>query len=188
MRDESDGRSASWLRRNTVSKIVPGTSETDAEPTKRKVTLSGKDLEDARRLLTVIAAQSAPVAPAAAFPEVIWFGQQADPARDELLRRANMALENRRRRGQIFRKGMFGEPAWEMLLVLYLSDLRHPQSIGSLSEAAGVTGTTALRWLEVLEGDQLVERSEHPFDKRRVLIALTPKAREALDLYFSGTL
>ncbi len=167
--------------------VVSEKPDAGAASIKIGITLSGKDLDDARRVLTKIVAQSNPASPTGVVSEGCWLPFETDPARQELLRRAQTALDNRRRRAQIFRRGMFGEPAWEMLLVLYVGDPRHPQSIGNLSESAGVNGTTALRWLDVLEGDQLIRRENHPFDKRSVLIHLTDKAREAMDLYFSET-
>ena len=43
----------------------------------------------------------------------------------------------------------FGEPAWDILLILYVSDGR-AFSIKKLSDQAGLAPTTTLRWVEYL--------------------------------------
>lgn len=159
----------------------------------RKVILSEKDLLAAEQLLERI--RHASEHPGIEPPEDIWAdtnASSAEPAvssdRPALAEKARQVLFNRRHRAKVFKKGMFGEPAWEMLLVLYVVDesgRRH--TIGSLIEVAGATMTTALRWLEFLEGERLIRRREHPTDRRAVFIELTDEARHALDVYFSGT-
>lgn len=167
-------------------------------PKLRKVIFSEKDLLAAEQLLERI--RRACEDPQMQSPEDIWTHPKpvsAAPAvpvpavnldRKALVEKARRVLFNRRHRAKMFKKGMFGEPAWEMLLVLYVVDQggrRH--TIGSLTEVSGATMTTALRWLEFLEGERLIHRREHPTDRRSVFIELTDEARHALDVYFSGT-
>lgn len=114
-------------------------------------------------------------------------GPAAPPDRGVLVEKARNHLFNRRHRNQIFKKGMFGEPAWEMLVVLYVGDQGRRYTIGCLIEVAGASMTTALRWLEFLEGEGFVQRRGHPTDRRAVFIELTDAARNSLDVYFSAT-
>ena len=105
-----------------------------------------------------------------------------------LVKHAQQIYVNRARRSQIFKSAMFGEAAWDMLLALYITDeseARH--TVSGLVSLSGVAPTTALRWLEFLENERLVSRTPKPSDRRVSLIALTDKARELLDTYFSGT-
>jgi len=84
---------------------------------------------------------------------------------------------------------MFGEPAWELLLSLYVMDQDGPRlTIGRLIESTECPPTTALRWLQYLQDQDLIVRREHPGDARTAFVSLTNKAREALDLYLSDSL
>jgi DNA-binding MarR family transcriptional regulator len=83
---------------------------------------------------------------------------------------------------------MFGEPAWEMLLLLYIADGEARVGISRLGELAGASKTTALRWLDYLEGQKLIQRDTHPTDRRTVFVGLSDKGRRAIEAYLSGTL
>ena len=111
-----------------------------------------------------------------------------DQNRSAYVERAHQVYVNRARRSQVFKSAMFGEAAWDMLLALYITDqsgARH--TVSGLVSLAGVPPTTALRWLDFLEKEQLVGRRPKLTDARVSLIELTDKARDLLDTYFSGT-
>lgn len=83
---------------------------------------------------------------------------------------------------------MFGEAAWDMLVLLYVLDVSGERlTIGNLVRQAGTAPTTAYRWLTFLASHDLISREPHPTDLRTEFILLTPKARELLDVYYSGT-
>lgn len=139
-----------------------------------RVELSERDRDDAARLLSLLLGDGA-----------------VEKRRREigLLELANAILNDRRRRSEIFNPSMFGEPAWEMLLTLFVMDREGPRlTIGALATRSGAKLTTALRWLEYLEDQNLVRREPHPNDSRTAFVRLTDKARDALELYLSGTL
>lgn len=102
--------------------------------------------------------------------------------------RAREILEDRRRRQVIFNKSMFGEPAWEMLLLLYAQDSGQRQTVNRLIELSEGSKTTALRWIDYLETQRLIERSSHPTDRRMAFVELTEKGRGAIEVYLSGTI
>jgi DNA-binding MarR family transcriptional regulator len=105
-----------------------------------------------------------------------------------LQERARQLYVGRARRSQIFNKGMFGEPAWDMLLALYVTDQSGPRhTISGLVNLSGVPATSALRWLNYLEHEQLVSRDPNSTDKRVIHIKLTDMARSLLDAYLFGT-
>jgi DNA-binding MarR family transcriptional regulator len=152
---------------------------------KRTVTLSQKDLTAARRLLGLLLGlerelpQHRPPPPTS---------NPVALQRGILLARAEEEFQNRRRRVSVFGPSMFGEAAWDMLLALYIMDASGPRhTIGSLLHFSGSPLSTAQRWLDFLHTHELVQREEHPTDRRTSFIALTQMAREGLDLYFSGT-
>ena len=135
---------------------------------------SAKDREDAARLLALIVGE-----------------ERAQRTRllQSTTEVARVILEDRKRRGRIFNAGMFGEPAWELLLNLYVMDKDGPRlTIGRLIDSTKCAQTTALRWLQYLEDQDLIERQEHPGDARTAFVSLTKKARDALDHYLSQSL
>jgi DNA-binding MarR family transcriptional regulator len=146
----------------------------DPPPERTNIELTERDVRDATRLLTVIAAAVRPAPVEGHF------------SREELLARARQQMAHRKRRSQQFPRGIFGEPAWDMLLVLYVSDGFAPETIRDLREQAGLTHSTALRWLDYLESQQLITRNTNLSNKRSAHIELTDRARVKLDQYFSG--
>lgn len=87
---------------------------------------------------------------------------------------ATAILHARRRRTQLFGRHLFVEPAWDMLLKLFVAHVRraHVHST-SLCAAAEVPVPTGLRWIEKLEARGLVSRASTPKDGRITLVALT---------------
>jgi len=84
---------------------------------------------------------------------------------------------------------MLGEPAWDMLLVLYTGEHLQPQiSVGRLTKYSGAPSTTALRWLDYLSSQGLINREHNHLDKRSVLISLSDRGRTILDNYFAEVL
>lgn len=111
-----------------------------------------------------------------------------DSERTSLAERARDEVRNRRRRELLFGKSMFGEAAWDMLIMLYSLDVSGDrQTVGSLLRKTGTSMTTGLRWLGYLVSHGLVRRDPHPTDLRTEFVTLTSKAREMLDVYYSGT-
>lgn len=80
----------------------------------------------------------------------------------------------RRRRDDIFPKGLFADPAWDILLDLYVSEIEGKNiCITSACAASGVPPTTALRWLTVLEEREMITRYDDPNDHRRAFVRIT---------------
>jgi DNA-binding MarR family transcriptional regulator len=104
--------------------------------------------------------------------------------RSDQLRSASRILAARQWRKKYFPASMFGEPAWEMLLSLYLAESGGPRlTVTSLCHNSGFPQTTALRWLHFLEAEHLVRREPSTVDKRIYYIDLSETARRALDRF-----
>jgi DNA-binding MarR family transcriptional regulator len=83
----------------------------------------------------------------------------------------------RRTRDQLFEDGLFADPAWDMLIDLYIARCGGKQvSVSSLCIAAAVPATTALRWIGFLEERGLIERTADEFDRRRIFVQMTERA------------
>jgi hypothetical protein len=92
-------------------------------------------------------------------------------------------------RRQIFAQGtdLFADPAWEILLDLFIEEAEgRPVTVTSACIAAKVPQTTGLRWLERLVKSGLIERMPDRTDGRRVYVTLASdcvaKIAAALDL------
>jgi hypothetical protein len=91
---------------------------------------------------------------------------------------AEAILRSRQRRALIFPSGLFAEPAWDMLLDLFVNDVRGLQvPTTSLCLASGVAPTTALRSLAMLEVKELIRRHPSRDDRRVILVELSAKGR-----------
>ncbi len=76
--------------------------------------------------------------------------------------------------------GLFGEPAWDILLDVYIAQKsRREIQVSSVCIEAGVPSTTILRWLTRLEQEGLIYRAADNVDGRRRYVRLT-EAGEAL--------
>ena len=145
------------------------------------VALSGRDLEDARRLLGLLSGEIGEGRPVSS-------GGQPELVREGLLRHARRILAGRRQRSEHFGRAMFGEPAWEMLLLLYIGLGSIRMSAGGLAHAASYSKATTMRWVGYLEKEKLVQREQHPTDQRTFFVTLTEKGINLLELYLSDTL
>lgn len=94
-------------------------------------------------------------------------------------------VRSRRRRAAVFRSNdLFGEPAWDILLGLYLADQAQQKlSVSNVCDVAGVAPTTGLRWIERLEKEGWVHRTPDPVDRRRFWILLTERALDVMRAY-----
>lgn len=104
-----------------------------------------------------------------------------------LLDAASCDLRERRRRHQYFPEAIFGEAAWEILLLLYIERHGKRYSIGRLADELGLAQSSTGRWVGYLQDRKLVQRKAHPTDKRAVYVEITAEGTEKLEAYYAGT-
>lgn len=93
----------------------------------------------------------------------------------------------RRYREDLLAKDLFADPAWDILLDLYRASLNQKNiSISSACIASAVPPTTALRHIKGLEDAGLVHRVPDKRDHRRIYLALTDKAGQAMDRWMEA--
>ena len=103
------------------------------------------------------------------------------------LERAEDYYRLRREREKHFGGNIFGEPAWDLLLDLFIQGERNKQvSISSACLAAAVPATTALRWIDHLVNEGHVVRVPDATDGRRIFVQLTPAARRDMYSFFES--
>ena len=95
------------------------------------------------------------------------------------------SLQARRQRGQFFNMRLFSDPAWDMLLELYVAALSQRKlTVSRLSERSLTPLTTTLRWIAALEAEGIAKREVNPLDRRQIFINLTNRAIVLMDSYF----
>lgn len=83
----------------------------------------------------------------------------------------------------------FHAPVWDILLDLYAHDLSGRKvCVTSVCFASRVPPTTALRYLQILEEANLIERRNDRSDRRRSYLTLTSKTRDLMRRYFEQSL
>jgi DNA-binding MarR family transcriptional regulator len=177
---------------------MQGLKQDDSPTDYRSLHRISDELADFARTLARIAEQDDPApamlsdrpvsfrpAPAAVFealiPAIIPPQAQTGPSAVAV---RNM-LKLRRKRENYFDKNLFADPAWDILLDLYASQLEGRKvSVSSLCIAASVPPTTGLRWISAMTEDGLLVREHDPDDARRVFIQLSSTTRDSLRAYF----
>lgn len=148
---------------------------TASEEEVRKLTLSESDLEAAKRLLRALTGLD--IASRAE--------ESPEEAAERRLRSAATALARRRKRVQFFKRGLVGEPPFDLLLALYVEGTRRQAiSITELAQLADLPPSTSTRWLQYLEDEGLVERKRDEMDKRVLRASLTHLGVAKLDDFF----
>lgn len=93
----------------------------------------------------------------------------------------------RRTRDNYFPRQLFGEPAWDILLDLYINHAQGRKiSVSSLCVASMVPATTALRYIAMLEDQGLLRKIASEHDRRVSLVELTDKGCAAMEAYMTS--
>ena len=93
---------------------------------------------------------------------------------DALVRLAAALISIRRIRAKHVGEDLFRDPAWDMLLDLFVRQARnHRTSVTSLCTASCSPDATALRWIDLLVDRGLIVREKCTEDARRVWVSLT---------------
>lgn len=91
-----------------------------------------------------------------------------------------------RMRGTYFHQHLFADPAWNMLLDLFIQTTRLTRvSVTSLCIASDVPPTTALRWIAILEADGLISKEPLETDRRSSTVYLTKDGLRLIRKYLT---
>ena len=104
-----------------------------------------------------------------------------------LLERALATIKMRQLRHEFLNPAMFGEPAFDMLLALYVTKAEPGiLPLPALSTLVGVPETCAARWLKLLVSEGLALSVGGYGEPGSIHAAITDKGRIVLDEYFGG--
>lgn len=115
-------------------------------------------------------------------------GLHLPPVATNTVERAMQAYRDRRRREQVFGDAsLFGEPAWDIMLDLFVAAAQEKRiAVTSACIGSAVPATTALRWIKILEDRGLIEREVDEGDARRTFVRLSPRGCELMEDYLTG--
>lgn len=145
----------------------------------------GTSAADLRRIADELSAMADSLDAAAGVPSAVV--PVARPSADNVTDRAmaHAAYRARRARARFLPADLFFEPAWDMLLDLYVAACDSKAiSTTSLCIASAAPPTTALRYVNQLIDLGLAGRREDTKDARRTLVFLSEAGRKALSSYF----
>jgi hypothetical protein len=102
---------------------------------------------------------------------------------------AERLYKERRRRSRYLPGHLFAEPAWDILLDLFVNGVRDRAiSITSACIAGGIPATTGLRWLGVLEKEGLLVRGISEEDARVTWVQLSDYGMDVMRGYLAETM
>jgi hypothetical protein len=97
---------------------------------------------------------------------------------------ARRMIRARLRRQNYFDAALFADPAWDMMLDLFVAEAEGRETpVMNLCLSSQVPETTTLRWVKTLEHAGVVIRQKDEHDQRRVLVRLSPSAAKSLASY-----
>jgi DNA-binding transcriptional ArsR family regulator len=106
-------------------------------------------------------------------------GQVEEPVKARV--RAERLYAERRRRDALFPGRLFGEPAWDLLLAMFIArDKGQAMILCKAYHAAGVSDTTGRRLLDRMEEEGLITRRRAPRSRKMRIVELTDLAIELL--------
>ncbi|WP_271299809.1 hypothetical protein [Sphingomonas sp. CV7422] len=97
---------------------------------------------------------------------------------------AKQLLAQRLARFDHFPAELFHEPAWDMLLALFVAhEERRTMNVKTLVGSASAPVTTSQRWIDHLHKLKLIDRVIDPVDRRRMEISLSDSGYTAVTAY-----
>jgi len=105
--------------------------------------------------------------------------------RPQFLSVAEKVYSARRERERLLGSDLFADPAWDILLHLFIASLeRRPVTVSKACHASAAPATTALRFIATLENAGLIARRQHPHDRRSSTLELTADGDGKMRAFF----
>lgn len=89
--------------------------------------------------------------------------------------------------GRVFNPDLFADPAFDMLLFVFLEEeAGRSVETSACYRASGVPRTTAVRWINMLVSMGMFRSTPHPTDRRLALLSLSEEARASVRQWLEG--
>lgn len=104
----------------------------------------------------------------------------------DLVARARQQLAMRKARRRHFPPDLFHEPAWEMLVALFIIyQTERSMNVKALVACSDAPATTSQRWIDHLHKSGLIDRVTDTLDRRRIDISLSDQGYDAMARYMA---
>ncbi len=95
-------------------------------------------------------------------------------------------IQARRLRQKFFPAHLFSDPAWDILLTLALAQLKqHRVTVTNLCAGSAAPHTTALRYIQAMVDEGLIERLGDPLDGRRKFVSLSESGSKQMTCFLN---
>jgi DNA-binding MarR family transcriptional regulator len=101
-------------------------------------------------------------------------------------RLARQVLDERTMRIAHFPGGIFGETAWDILLVLFSKENHLNMIAADIAAELNTALTSTVRWIHYLEQQSFIQIRLDPLDARREIVELTPEGMRTVSAYVVG--
>ncbi len=101
----------------------------------------------------------------------------------ELIQRAERLLGWSRLKAETLNlgSGLFADSCWNMCLDVYICDLKDQKiTVSSIAHSSGIPMTTAMRYINVMVEEGLLEKSPNPSDNRMIFISTSATCKEKI--------
>ncbi|MEG3124141.1 hypothetical protein [Sphingomonas sp. GB1N7] len=107
----------------------------------------------------------------------------------DLVARARNIMASRKARRKFFPADLFHEPAWEMLMALFIIyEGEHTMNVKALVSCSDAPATTSQRWIDHLHKSGLIDRVTDTIDRRRIDISLSERGHDAMVRYLKDVI
>lgn len=77
--------------------------------------------------------------------------------------------------------GLFADSCWNMCLDIYICDLKEEQiTVSSIAHSSGIPMTTAMRYINVMAEELLLEKTPNPSDHRMIFVSTSAACKEKI--------
>ena len=83
--------------------------------------------------------------------------------------------------------GLFADSCWNMCLDIYICGLKEQQvTVSAVAHSSGIPMTTAMRYINVMVEQGLLQKSSNPADHRMVFVAVSLECRNKIEKLLSS--
>jgi hypothetical protein len=111
------------------------------------------------------------------------FGSYRRPTSEQL----KELLKARQARANFFGAHLFADPAWDILLQVYVALLdKETLLVSTLLRTSSVPATTMLRWVRALEQDGWLEHNREPLEHPQSFLKLSAAGKLGMERYLAS--
>ena len=114
--------------------------------------------------------------------EKIFFNPE--PNRPDIIDRAEKYLHWGRLRSQTLDtgNGLFADACWNMCLDIYICGLKEERvTVSAIAHSSGIPMTTAMRYINVMVDQNLIEKKPNPADNRMIFVSISADCQKKIE-------